>query len=143
MKSFIEEKGGRIVVIHLKRGELLVENVESELERLNIKNAVLLSCIGSLRKAVFHYITTNDDLPIDEIKTLEQPIEVASTQGIVLDGKVHFHFAISDLDNCYIGHVENGCIVQNLIEISLMEMPSLKLTRKLDEYGISYITNND
>ena len=39
----------------------------------------------------------------------------------------------------YAGHMEPGCEVQYLAELAILELKDLPLTRKLDEFGISYI----
>ena len=139
MRSFIGGKPGRMLVVHLKKGEFLLESIEEELKRQNIKHAVLLSCIGSLRKAVFHYIVSTDDLATDKFLTLERPIELAAVQGLVLDGKAHFHMVLSDDDKTYTGHLEEGCEIQYLAEISLLEIENVNLERRTDEFGILYI----
>lgn len=139
MKSFVCEKMGRVIVLHLGKGELLLESIEQELQRLNVRNAVLLSCIGSLRKCVFHYITSTSDLATDSFASIEKPLELSAMQGIVLNGKAHFHLVISDEDRVYSGHLEGGCEVQYLMEISLLELLDTSLERRTDEYGILYI----
>lgn len=139
MRSFIGNEYGRVLVMHLGKGELLLESIQSEIDRLGIKNGVLLSCIGSLRKCVFHVITTTTDDSVDEVLTLEEAIEVSAVQGLILDGKPHFHLVISDTNKAYTGHLENGCEVQYLMEIAIMEVKDLDLERRKDEFGILYI----
>lgn len=144
MKSFISENSGRIVTMHLQKGELLAESIRSEAKRRGINNAVLLCAIGSLRKIVMHMILTTDDLAENRYVTIEKPIELGSMQGLILNGEPHFHFVCSSPEGTeYIGHVEDGCEVQYLIELCFMELPGLEVERKLDEYGISYIAERE
>jgi predicted DNA-binding protein with PD1-like motif len=140
MKSFLSHDYGRIIVIHLGKGELLQESIAEELKRQGIKNAVLLSCIGSLRKLSMHIITTTKDMATNEFLTLEEPIEIGTMQGLVLNGEPHFHIVCSAPGNRnFAGHLENGCEIQYLAEISLLEVKDMALTRKLDAFGIGYI----
>lgn len=144
MKSFISEKSGRVVTMHLQKGELLVESIREEAKRLGIDNAVLLCAIGSLRKIVMHVILTTDDLAQNEYLTVEEPIELGAMQGLILDGEPHFHFTCSAPgEKSYTGHVEEGCEVQYLVELSFMELAGIDVERRLDEYGICYIAEKE
>lgn len=140
MRTFVSGPAGRIIVIHLGKGELLLEGVRDELRELGVRNAVLLSAVGSLRKISMHVILDTTDLAQNEYRVIEEPIELGAMQGLVLNGEPHFHFVCSAPGGKqYTGHVEEGCEVQYLAEISLMELEDAALTRKLDEFGISYI----
>ena len=140
MRSFVSQECGRIIVMHLGKGDLLQESIVQELERQGIKNAVLLSCIGSLRKLTIHIIASTDALSTNEFITIEEPIEIGAMQGLVLNGEPHFHLTCSAPgDRHFTGHLEDGCEVQYLAELALVELKGLELTRRLDEYNISYI----
>ena len=139
MKTFTTDKFGRFVVMHLGKGEKLIESVQSELTRLGIKSGVITSAIGSLRKVVLHIITTTEDDATNEFITIEEPIEVGAVQGIILDGKPHLHIVCSDTKRAYTGHLENGCEVQYIMELSILEVQDMKLTRKPDKFKIDYI----
>jgi uncharacterized protein len=143
MRTFTASDFGRIIVIHLGKGEKLLESIESEIKRLDIKNAVILSAIGSLRKLSYHIITSTDNVSSDKYLTIEKPMELSSMQGIILDGQPHFHLVCSDPERTYTGHLENETEVQYLVEISLMEVKDMNLIRKLDEFKISYIDKKD
>ena len=144
MKSFISEKRGRVVTMHLQKGELLVESIREEADRLGIDNAVLLCAIGSLRKIVMHVILTTDDLAQNQYLTVEEPIELGAMQGLILNGEPHFHFTCSAPGGrSYTGHVEEGCEVQYLVELSFMELEGIDVERRLDEYGICYIAEKE
>ena len=141
MKSFTGKEFGRVLIMHLGKGELFLESVQSEIDRLGIKNGILVSCIGSLRKAVLHIITTTEDISTDQFITIEDPIEVSAVQGLILNGEPHFHLVISDTHRAYTGHLENGCEVQYLIELAIIELANLELAREKDRFGISHIVN--
>lgn len=141
MNTFITEQIGRVAIIHLSKGEPLLESVRQEIKRLDIQDGVLLSAIGSLRRACFHVITTSEEESQNQYITLDKPMELGAMQGLVLAGEPHFHIIFSDLDRVYTGHLEDGCEVQYLAELSLLELKGLNLTRKLDAFGIGYITH--
>ena len=139
MRSFTTENLGRMVFIHLGKGELLLENIEKELQRLGIQSGVLVSGIGSLRKMVMHVIASTNDNPDNEFLTVEAPLEISAIQGLIVNGEPHFHITCSEPGNVYIGHLEPGCEVQYLVEIGILEVKDLDLERKADEFGISYL----
>jgi len=139
MKVYTGEGLGRIVILNLQRGEKVLESIRTQLKELGIQNAVVMSAIGSLQKAVFHRVTGFDREPVDEFVTLEDPIEMASLQGVVIDGEPHFHMVISDLDKAYTGHLEEETTVVYLAEISLAEIKGVSLKRVKDENSIAVL----
>lgn len=143
MKSFSTNSYGRTVIIHLGKGEKILESLIEELKRLDIRYGVLVSAIGSLRKACLHVITNTEDLSVNRYITIEKPIELGAAQGLIIDGEPHFHINISEPDGVYAGHLEDGCEVQYLAEFAIMELKDLNITRKQDSFGISYITDKE
>jgi len=139
MRKFIGESIGRIVILNLQRGEKLLESIREQLKEEGIKNAIILSAIGSLQKAVFHRVTGTEESPVDEYVTLERPMELASLQGVVVDGEPHFHMVISDLEQTYTGHLEEGTTVLYLVEITLAEVKGINLERKKNELNIAVL----
>lgn len=139
MRSFVTNNYGRLVVLHLAKGDKVLESIRGELERLGIKDAVLLSAIGSLRKLTFHTITKTSDVSVDEYITLEEPFELGAMQGLVLNGEPHIHLVCSDPQKMYLGHLENETEVQYLMELAFLEILDLDLIRRKDQFGIPYI----
>lgn len=139
MKSFVSDEAGKLVVIHLDKGDLLLESIQQEAARLGIRYAVVLSAVGSMRKLAFHMITSTDDIAKDDFLTLEQPMEIGAIQGMLLDGEPHFHIICSGPGQCYAGHLEPGTEIQYRAEICLMEIKGVDLVRKTDAFGVDHI----
>ena len=139
MRTHVGSQYGRHVIMHMQKGEGILECVEQECGRLSIKNAIVTSGIGSLRKVCYHRIATVADDPTNEYITIEGPIEMSALQGVIVDGEPHLHITCCDREHAFGGHLENGCEVQYLAEISVMELLDANLTRRLDAFGISYI----
>lgn len=139
MVSYLGTGLGRVIVISLQRDDLLLEMITDELEKYNIKNAIVTSAIGSLQKAVFHRVVAMGEKPEDEFVTLERPIELASLQGVVIDGKPHFHMVVSDTEKAYSGHLECGTKVLYLSEITLTEVLGISLERNKDANNIAVL----
>ena len=86
MRTYTTNQYGRTVIIHLGKGEKLLESLTEEIKRLHLKNGILLSAIGSLRKASLHVITSTDDWPVNQFITVEKPIELGAAQGLIING---------------------------------------------------------
>ena len=80
-----------------------------------------------------------EETPVDEFITLEEPMELASLQGVVIDGEPHFHMVISDLEQTYTGHLEEETTVLYLVEITLAEIKGINLERKKNELNIAVL----
>ena len=137
MISFAKEGTGRAIIINLERGDFLLEGIMEALEKEGIRDAILTSAIGSLSKVSLHRVTGMEREPVDEFITLENPMELASLQGFVVDGHPHFHMVVSDLKQAYTGHLEPGTTVLYLVEITLLELKNVNLVRVKDENNIA------
>ena len=143
MVKFQDYELGRIIILNLDRGDLLLETIEEELAKSGIKDALITGAIGSLQKVVLHRVIGLGPEPEDEYITMEKPMELASLQGVVLDGKAHFHMVVSDVDQAYSGHLEPGTTVLYLAEVSLAELKGVSLCRKKDENQIGKIREKE
>ncbi len=139
MRTIVCERFGRIVILSFDRGEKLREGIREKLKELGIKNAVLLSAIGTLEKARFHRIKHTHARPEDEIFEVEAPIELASIDGVVADGEPHFHMVFQDFSRAYAAHLEDGSVVCYLAEIVLAELKGVELTRVRNENGVALL----
>jgi predicted DNA-binding protein with PD1-like motif len=138
MECFSSNKYGRCFFISLNKGEYVLESFREIIKANNIRNAVLVSAIGTLDHCVTHAVTTTNYPAVDVFARLEdKPLELSSIQGIVADGVPHFHAIVSDLDKTYSGHLEDGCRVLYLFEAVILEVEGIELTRRLDQHGIS------
>ncbi len=139
MRTIISEGFGRIIILSFDRGEKLREGIREKLKELGVKNAVLVSAIGTFEKARFHRIKNTNRLPEDEIIEIDGPMELASVAGIVADGEPHFHMVFQDLNRAYAAHLEDGSVVCYLAEIVLAELKGVALTRLRNENGIALL----
>ena len=140
MKKFECKEYGRVIVLHLGKGELVLETITEELKKSGVENAILTSGIGSLRQLEAHAIAKTSDQPCDYFISEKKPIELGCMQGIVLNGVPHIHMVCSAPGGeTFVGHLEPGCQVQYLVELSFVEVTDMALTRYTDAFGIGYI----
>ena len=136
VQSFVSEGLGRIVILRFDRGAKLREGIRDKLQELGIRNAVLLSAIGTFEKARFHRIKNTNPRAEDEIIEIEGPMELASVAGIVADGEPHFHMVFQDLNRAYAVHLEDGSVVCYLAEVVLAELKGIELSRVRNQLGV-------
>ena len=139
MRAYEVNRQGRAIVLHFSKGEDILEGILNQCKEMDVKDAIVTGGIGSLRKLSFHRILDIKDDPSNEYLTIEGPIELTALNGMILNGEPHLHVTACDTRQFYGGHMELGCEVQYLGEISLIEIPEANLARRLDQFGISYI----
>ena len=142
MKIFTGNTFGKIHVLRIDRGEYLLENIENFIETENIRNAVVLSAIGTLDHCVMHMVMTTTLPPVDNfVKWEDKPLEIASINGIIADGSPHLHMTVSNHEYAYAGHLEHGCRILYLCEIVIAEMDGFDFYRIRNENNILELTN--
>lgn len=131
MKHFESGDFGKTIVVELERGERVIEGIEQALEKAGVKNALVVSAVGSIQKLNYHRPTDLGESANDEFLSIDAPMEIGSLTGSVIDGLGHYHIVASDTENVYCGHLEPGTEVLYLLEISLVELSGCNLERKL------------
>jgi len=105
----ISGKFERIVVIRLKFQADLLAGMEKVVKEQKIKNAVILSGIGSVRNYHIHSVS-NRDFPSKNIfiKDASLPADIVSINGYVIDGRLHPHMTLATGEKAFGGHIEPG-----------------------------------
>ncbi len=111
----------KISKIKIGEGEKLVSSLEKVVAERNIKNAVIVSCVGALKE--FELITIYQDskkIPPEHFPTKFLRNAELLASGSVSDGKVHLH-AVLGLEGgkALSGHLVEG-IVTYFAEIFLL-----------------------
>ena len=80
-------------------------------QKEKIKNAVILSGIGSLTSYHIH-VVDNNTFPSENVFFKDSiPVDLTSVNGYIFNGKVHTHINISDENLAIGGHLEPGTTV--------------------------------
>lgn len=131
--------GGSIQDIHiiqLARHELFLESITEAIKRLDLSYAVVLSAVGSLRKLIYHQpVDVVDGIVKEKDFTIEEPMEILSLSGTIMNGVPHFHITASGAGRLYGGHVKEGTQVLSIAEITLAELSGFSLERKTGPYN--------
>ncbi len=139
--EILEDTEAGIVVVALRPGELLLESLVEVARRADIHSGIVLSGIGSLTKARIHTVSSNDYPPENEFIDLAGPLEVVQFGGIIASYEPHIHISLWDREKRFHGgHLEEGCEILALSEISIRRLPRLRLKRRpIDETGIAFL----
>lgn len=141
MKYFVADSISRVFIISLNPGDYILESINNLIEKENIKNAVVVSGIGTVDKCTIHIVTTTVYPPKEYYAKWEnRPLEVASIMGVIAGGEPHLHITISDSEKAYAGHLEKGCRVLYLAEIVIVELKGVELLRAPDENNVYRLT---
>lgn len=125
----------RIVVVRLKRGTDLLDGLKKAVEREKIRNAAILSGVGSLTSYHVHAVS-NTTLPAQNIYYQAQgPQDLLNVNGYVMDGRVHAHIVFSDNQKGLGGHLEPGTTVFTFAIITLGVLEDGADLRRFDEPG--------
>ena len=97
----------RVVVLRFKYQADLLAGIEKMVKEQNIKHAVFLSGIGSVRNYHIHSVS-NRTFPSKNIfiKDPTSPADIISINGYVIDGRVHAHMTLTTGEHAFGGHIE-------------------------------------
>lgn len=141
MESF--ESDGHMIV-RLDRGDMALESIERACTEHDIDTGAVVTGIGTFSTLNIHYVDRTD-LPDDQTKRnvdleLQGAWEVTDINGIIADGEPHLHVTAFDGDRTVGGHLEAGCEINVLGEVTIRTLPGLSLQRQPDEHGVSRLT---
>lgn len=109
----------RVVIVRMTYGTDMLEGLEKAVEREKIRNAVILSGIGSLTSYHVH-VVGNTTFPSQNVFVKgEGPYDLTAVNGYVVNGRVHAHITLSDDKRALAGHLEPGTRAFTFIIVTL------------------------
>lgn len=121
----------RVVLLRFRYDTDLLAGLQQAIRDQNIRNAVILSGMGSVRGYQVHQVG-NRDLPPEDVftKNPTAPADIIGMSGLVLNGRVHPHIVLANPDHAFGGHLEPGTRVFTFAIVTLGVLDdSLDLTR--------------
>lgn len=105
----ISGKFERVVVLRFKYQADLLAGLEKMVKQHGIKNAVIMSGIGSVRNYHVHSVS-NRTFPSKNIfiKDPTEPADIISINGYVINGRLHPHMTLTTGEKAFGGHIEPG-----------------------------------
>jgi len=134
-----------LIALGLGPGEKLLESINETIKNNEIRDGVVISGIGTLKRCHMHYVNTTSFPAENHFYVVEEPLEIGSISGIIADYEAHLHMTVGCRDQrTYAGHLEEGCEVLYLAEILVMKLRDMRLERRIDpRYGVSLLSARD
>lgn len=124
----------------LDRDALLLESILDAIKEKDIQDGEVLVTAGSVEECTYHYVTSTATKVKDAYKTVKGPFEILNAGGIIAAGVPHIHITLSSLGKgAFGGHLEKGCRVLYLGEVTILKYSGPPLIRKANENGISLL----
>lgn len=124
----------RIEIIRLASGKDILEGLYEAIDRLEIKNAIFLSGIGSVERYCYHVVSSRELPPLNEMTEAVAAMDITSMQGYILEGRVHCHITFADENSVVGGHLEPGTRTLTFAIITMGVLPDKLKLHLLDTY---------
>jgi uncharacterized protein len=124
----------RVVILRFKYQADLLAGFEKMVAEQKIRNAVILSGVGSLRNYHIHSVS-NRTFPSKNTYTKDPtaPADIVGINGYVIDGKLHAHMTLANSDHAFGGHIEPGNSVFTFAIVTLGVLPDSVDLSHLDD----------
>lgn len=110
-------------------------------KKYNLKAACIVTCVGSLHRAVLRYANQEESVQLDD------KFEIVSLVGTFSIHGSHYHIAISDgVGNTIGAHLLEGCLIYTTAEIVIGELSNVEFLRQIDSettYDELYVKTNE
>ncbi|RRJ30096.1 PPC domain-containing DNA-binding protein [Halocatena pleomorpha] len=139
MESFESDDGH--VIVRLDRGDMVLESIERACTEHAIDTGAVVTGIGTVSTLHIHYVDRTE-LPDDRADRnvaleLQGAWEVTDINGVIADGEPHLHVTAFDGDRTVGGHLETGCEINVLGEVTIRKLSGLSLERRPNEREVS------
>ena len=126
--------------IELERDAMLLESIQDVIKQKDIRDGQVFITSGSVQECTYHYVATTDERAVNKFTTVKGPSEILSGGGLIADGEAYIHIALSNPERgAYGGHLEKGCRVLYLGEVTIYRFSGSPLTRRPNANGISIL----
>ncbi|MDR3249306.1 MAG: DNA-binding protein [Treponema sp.] len=111
-----------LIFMRLNPGDDLLAAIKEGVEKNGIKNAVILSGVGSVISHSYHVVASSVNPPKNEFIKGERPADIVNIDGFVINGRVHAHIIFSDTNIAYGGHLESGVEILTFALLTMAEV---------------------
>ena len=140
VRVFGAAHAGEVYRVLLDRDALLLESITDVIRAKDIKDGQVLVTAGSVQECTFHYVATTDQKATNQYKTVKGPYEILNAGGLIANGEPHLHITLSTQGTSAMGgHLEKGCKVLYLAEVTIVKYTGEALTRENNANGISML----
>ncbi len=126
-------RDGNYIIAKLDKGEEIIPSIEKLLNKESIKNGYILSGLGAATNVEIGALIGKTYVN----ETLAERHEIISFNGTITEGdpSMHIHITLAGEDHIARGgHLFKGH-VDPLMEIIILSLDKVRMTRKLEEYS--------
>ena len=131
----IDGKFERVVILRFKHQTDLLEGLTRMVKEQRIRNAVILSAIGSVRGYHIHQVS-NRTFPSKNIfvQDPDTPADIIGMSGYIINGRLHPHITLATDKHSLGGHLEPDTRVFTFAVVTIGVLPDgLDLTKVDDK----------
>lgn len=114
--------------VRFNSDEDILLSLQKAVADYGIRNAVIVSGFGSVKCYHFHVVDSSVNPPLNVYPKSSLPADILNCSGLIIDGRVHAHLALSDAKVAFGGHLEEGCRVLTFAVITMAEMTDADFT---------------
>ena len=109
-----------VLVLRFKYDTDLLAGIEKLVKQHKVRDAVILSAMGSVRNYHVHQVSNRTFPPKDTfVKDPTGPADILGMNGYIIGGRVHAHITLSNPDKAFGGHLEPGTNVFTFAVVTL------------------------
>lgn len=123
-----------IEIIRMRTGTDLLSGLQNFVKEKNIKNAVIISGIGSVTDYHYHVVIDKNLPPAEEDPASSVAMDLTSVQGYIMNGRIHAHITLSDENSVIGGHLEPGTKALTFFIITVGVLPNKIDIEQFDNY---------
>lgn len=124
----------RIVILRFKYNTDLLAGMQKMIKEQKIRNAVILSALGSVRGYQVHQVS-NRTFPSRDtfVKNPTAPADIIGMNGYIIDGRIHAHMTLANPDKAFGGHLEPETTVFTFAVVTLGVLNDAADLRRVDD----------
>ncbi len=124
-------EGSKFWVVRIDSGEDVLISLKNFIKEKGIKQGMVVMGYGTFSKVSLHWVLHNQWPADNHFDDWEGGIELLSMNGMIVDGEPHIHFTASTIAGAFGGHMEEGCLCYVLIEVGIVELEGVKMSREM------------
>lgn len=123
--------------LSLVRDDLILESINQAVKEHNIQDGAVLTTVGATQECSYHYVKSTAIQAEDVVVNQKGAAEILNASGIIANGEPHVHITLATPEKgAFGGHLENGCKVLYVSEITLAKFSGPPLTRTANKNGL-------
>ena len=139
-KSYGGAQIQEIYRLSLERDDLILEAINQAIQKHNIQDGAVLTTVGATQECRYHYVKNTAIQAEDVVVNQKGAAEILNANGIIANREPHIHITLATPEKgAFGGHLENGCKVAYVSEITMAKFSGPPLTRTPNKNGLTIL----